>query len=244
MNTYNLRITLKLNLKTKDHIHGAKIAIKTMQDQWVKSQGRVVVPISIESAFHDGIHGRLKMEALLNAIQNNTTKKATLLFTDWAHCHVYALEHQKSLQEARQILEDKARTLQEWVLPLAGGFHIAFWQKDIYGAPEFMHAKKQLREMLACDLILQKLVQQDILEGYTSARQQIFTDKNTYLLCAQNDLLEYLAYQVLFSQRSFAFQMYPGKEFASALYLQKRKTISMKSIHVFVSIEKKFLTMR
>lgn len=240
MNTYNLRINIKLNPGPQSQGYGAKIAVKTEEDQWLNSKSALVVPVSIESAFHEGIEGRLKMLALLSAIQSNVKQKATLLFTEWAHCNIYALGHQKSLEQARQELMNKSEALQQWLLPLAHGFNIAFWHKDIYGSPEFIQAKEYFREILLLDPKVRDLVQKDVLESYTPSRQRICPNQDNYYLSAQKDMLEYLAYQIVFSNRSFAFQMYPGKELSSAIYLQQQDVIKMKSIYVFVSIEKKF----
>jgi hypothetical protein len=58
----------------------------------------------------------------------------------------------------------------------------------------------------------------------------------SYFNCASEDILEYLAYQILFQQQFYGFQMYPGKEYACSVYLQNKA--AMESVYVSLRREK------
>lgn len=239
MNVYNLRINMRLFSQLENECLKAKIAFKTKTKSWLNTPDLVVIPLSIDTGFHQGIAGRLKMQALIKAIRENIKSRPTLLFTDGAHRHVHSQLFQSNLDRAVRDLSAQAKILQQWILPLASGCNIAFWTEVVLNAPEFGLAKKYLYSLLAHDSVLRALVEQDALQSYTALRQKQFRDKISYIESAKQDIMEYLSYQLVFSQKIFLWQLYPGKEYASSEYLQQRNIITMKSIYVFIAIESK-----
>ncbi len=207
----------------------AKLAVKTEHTNWLETKEPVVVPISINSKFHNPITGDLKMEALLSSIKSSVKGPITILFTEKAHLLTEANTTFTGNKElAREDLFSKAAALKNRYERHFEGCKVVFWE-------EYISQDTSYEPSYA---FVEKLYKEDIL-----FKEQIFKDLAAPDESGIYDLLEQCTCQLVLASKGYRFQFYPGSPYASTEYVSGLLSPLKRTvwITVFLSIERKKL---
>lgn len=219
-----------------------KIAFKVKEKHWIGTQSRVVLLISIHSAFHDDYQGELKMNAFVETIKKTVKGPITVLFTEKAHVQTLALRYQNNYQMAfSQSLSD-ARNLATRYQSYFNSCRITYWHEYIEQDPSYSESTQKVQELYKNDSLFQHYLSLDAVSAYTEKRMQEFPDKDLFIEKTIADLLEQCTGLLVLANKGYRFQFYPGSsnlsvEYANRHLIPKNNQISW--INVNLSIEKK-----
>lgn len=93
MNIYRWRHTLNCFRDTVS----CKLAFKTHDNEWLQTEDPVVILVSLQSAFHEGIFGDIKMDAFVSTIKKHVKGRITVLLD--AHYSTMSLTFEDKLAE-------------------------------------------------------------------------------------------------------------------------------------------------
>ncbi len=217
-----------------------KLAFKTEVVNWLNTEASVVIPISLYSAFHEGLEGELKMNAFISTIKNHVKGKITILLTDKAHLKVASLKYDNP-QRALEDCIKRAQGLTNRFRSYFESCHIAYWNTQICTDPCYPFFCDQIRARYLRDEKFRYLVLQDAKTTYTSHRAFEFPDKQKFIEQAIEDILEQCVCILVMTHQGYRFQFYPGDSFSSTDYVNRSlpQDQQISYINVFVTIEKK-----
>lgn len=242
MTTYIWRKNFVGTVSDHEKTIRGKLAVKTKEMQWLQTESPVIILVSIDSAFHEGIGGDLKMNALISTIKNNVKGKITVLLSDRAHLKVASLCYQNNATAAFEECYKSAQRLSYRYQSYFQECNVVFWHSYICQDDSFNISLNLLKELQQSDLIFRDLLYQDASETYTDLRAKTFPDKELFIDKTIEDLLEQCASLMVLANKGYRFQFYPGKSYASVEYVNRvliPKEKQLYWIDVFLSIEKK-----
>ena len=236
MKIYNLRKNFSAIISENNLQLKGKLAFKTVETDWVHTPEPVIVPISLQSSFHDGMVGELKMQALVSIIKENVQGPVTLLLADTAHKQVDALGQIDTKKSAANLL---AR-FQKYFHPC----QIHFWGAYIEEDASYASRLHKITYQYETDLVFRSYVEADAEATYTVSRMNDFRDKDLFMKNARADILEQCACILVLADKGYKFQFYPGRQYGAVQYVNKTLLPSQKQIKlidVFLTVEKKSL---
>lgn len=219
-----------------------KLAFKTQLTEWLNTESPVIIPISIQTAFHEGVAGQLKMEAFTSIIKENVKGIKTVLLTEKAHLNVYSLKCGGDKQKANVELLLKAQQLVERFATYFEGYKVVYWSEYINQDRYYEFFSKQVLHWYQTDQNFHSCVEEDAANTYTIERAQEYPDKNSFISYSIQDILEYCAYLLIIAHKGYRFQFYPGSNYKAAKYVIRNLlpvSLQLAHVDVFLSIEKK-----
>lgn len=242
MKTYLWRKTFTAIQTAEEKTIRGKLAFKTIVKHWLETKDPVIVLLSIDSAFHEGFEGDLKMNALMTTIKNHIQGKITILISDKAHLQTMSLDYQNNSEIAFEECLLRAQKLETRYQPYFKSCKVVYWHSYICQEECFATFLHKMKELFQVDPVFRELLHRDAEETYTEKRRAKFSDKGQFIEKATEDILEQCACLLVIAHKGYRFQFYPGSPFASTEYinriwLPKEKQVSW--IDVFLSIEKK-----
>ncbi len=217
-----------------------KLAFKTQATHWLNTESPVLVLISIHSAFHEGIWGQLKMNALLSVIKESVRGKITVLLADKAHVNVMNIKQPNSLDLSIQ----HAYNLNDQFRSYFDGCNVAYWHHYICQDKNYPSNYEKVLKLSQNDSVFQKLLKADAKETFTTKRAAEISDPSLFILRAIEDLLEQCACLLVLSDKGYRFMLYPGNPFTSTEYVNKTllaKEQQIAFVPIFLTIEKKVI---
>jgi hypothetical protein len=245
MNIYNLRKNFSATYSHNDMTIRGKLAFKTKETNWLDTEAPVIVPISIQSSFHEGMAGYLKMNAFISTIKAHVKGNITILFTEKAHLNVASLRFQNNYQRTFDECLHQAYEVADRFKVFFEGCNIVYWHKYIGHDPSYSFFYDKIIKIYQTDSVFQSHLSADAEITYTSERASEFIDKFLFISKAIEDLLEQCICVLVMANKGYRFQFYPGSQFASVEYVNRmfvdiEKKLSF--IDVFLTIEKKTIT--
>jgi|GEM_PF-1952098 len=238
MNKYLLRLNYTGITSDGTTNTRGKVAFKTKETNWLKTKLPCIALISVESSFHYGVNGDLKMGAFLSTIQKNTMGTVSILFADTAHFHTQKLVHQKN---ALDVCIQSSSILSKRYAPHFANSKTFNWNSFICQDTIFFSSLEKIEELFHTDKYFQDLLLLDAISTYTPKRAETFPEKERYIEKTISDLLCQCASLLVLSRKGYRFQFYPGAPYASTEYinllLPDERRVNW--INVFLSIEKK-----
>lgn len=219
-----------------------KIAFKTTDTSWLETKAPVIVLVSINSQFHEGQNGVLKLPAMLSTIKNHVRGKITILLSDLAHLQTQILKHAGNRLEAIRECRRQAEALHEQHAASFASCQIAYWHSYISQDERFTAAVEQVRELARQDLQFQKLLESDAEANYTLMRAQEYPERHQFVEKSIEELIEQCASLIVLSNKGYRFQFYPGRPHAATEYANSKLLAAEEQlawINVFLAIEKK-----
>jgi hypothetical protein len=223
--------------------HGAKIAIKTTCDNWFKHNCDVILPFSIQSRFHEGPYGKLKVESFISTIKKHVRGKAVIFLTDEAHLQVHRLLYNDDEEMTKQILRQMSYCFLDKHKKLFKGLEVVNYQELIHSHPHISTYRALVQQWRCHDSHFSALLNEDAASTYTSERAAKYPNKKLFIERAILDLLDQCVCLQAFENQGFRYEMYPGKHFQSTHYvteLLKKAGSAFDILEVCVSIEKKY----
>lgn len=223
MNKYSWRNNITATAET---IRG-KLAFKTKETHWIDTFEPVALLVSIHSAFHAGLPGDLKMQALMATLKRYVKGKITVLFCDMAHLHAMSLEYEGDRFRAFEQIRLKALQLQRRYNPYFESCTLKFWHSYICQDVHYETKRSLVQQLALDDPYFHSLLVHDAGIGNV-----------------HDDIIEQCICLLVLAEKGYRFQFYPGKsnastEYVNRLLLPAEKQISW--INVFLTIEKKTL---
>lgn len=242
MKVYNWRKNFSGALSNQNMIIRGKLAFKTRETNWLSTESPIIIPISIQSAFHEGMEGELKMNAFLSIIKSHVKGKITVLLTDKAHLQVASLKYQNNYQKAFDACLHDAQALENRFRSYFDTCHVAYWHRYISEDSHYPLCYRQIMDLYEKDPAFQNDVYLDAESTYTSERANEFGDKALFIDKSIHDILEQCTCLLVLANKGYRFQFYPGRGFASIDYVNRTLLSSEKQISfidVFLTMEKK-----
>jgi hypothetical protein len=242
MNKYFFRKNFTALFNDQKQIVRGKLAFKTKETHWLRTEHPVVVSISIHSGFHKMIDGDLKMSALMSIIKDCTEGDITVLLCDKAHLNTLSLKYQNNPDMALQECLDHASILRQRYQDCFESCNVAFWHSYICHDNNYEHAQRIVKEIYQKDLNFREYVHQDAEASYTPERKIEFDIKEHFINMASEDILEQCACLLVLNAKGYRFVFYPGGAGDSMNYFIKTMILNEKQISwisIFLSIEKK-----
>lgn len=212
------------------------IAFKTKEIDWLHTSFPVVILISIDSKFNEGIDGYFKMGAFLSTIRDHVQGKIIALIADAAHLHT------KNLSQSEDSTHQKAEELIRHNRSYFEGIEIRFWNSEIMKNESYTALKESFQALIHTDGEFKSFLLADAEMAYTEKRQKEFPNKELFLEKMKDDLIEQCISLQILAKLGFRYLFYPGPPCISTEYV-KRNCFQLKNdlqwIDVFVSIEKK-----
>jgi hypothetical protein len=194
--------------------------------------------MSLHSLFSTGLYGHLKMQAIMQAIQNSVSGPITILLADRAHLHTFSLNYAGDLDKALAASAETAKDFVARYHALFTGCQIVSWNQDIYGDEGFSRATSLVTELYESDPHYRMLIWQDSEASYTPERSIAFPEKGLFLEKARLDLLEQCASLIVLAKQGYRYLFYPGPANIAIDYFEKRLALQIPWIHLFIAIEK------
>lgn len=233
MNIYNWRHNFYWEYPDEDRLIETKVAVKTVNREWLDTYDPVVILVSVHSAFHEGMSGDYKMNALISSIRKHVNGRVTILFTDRAHLQAYSLDHEGDVELAFEKILSASHQLQERYRPYFEACNVVDWHSYVTEDTSFNHCLESLKKLKREDPDFHALLQHDAEQTYIGARRAF--DKDLFVEKAIEDLLEQYAGIAVLANKGYLYCFYPGKPYTS---FEKIKH-TMPWIDVFLSIQKK-----
>ena len=220
-----------------------KLAFKTKQIEWIGTCNPVIVPVSIQSSFHEGLPGDLKMNAFISTIKSHVKGKITILFCEKAHLQVSTLKHNNNYQKALDESIFQARSMANRFKSYFEGCHLEYWQTYICEDKDYSLSHKHIVELYQTDIEFQSAIISDAEATYTENRVLDFPDKRLFVEKAIEDILEQCICLLILSKKRYHYQFYPGSQYLSVNYLNRTLLSNpITFIDVFLTIEKKIIS--
>lgn len=242
MNTYNLRKNYTAFISDHDKLIRAKLAFKTKETLWEKTEAPVIVFVSIHSAFHNDLVGDLKMNAFISTIKSNVRGKVTILLTENAHINALSLKCQNNLQKAFEECLKDANNLCKRYFYYFEGCHVAFWHSFICQNENYDASLKIVNDLYQSDEVFRNNLKEDAENSYTNQRNDEFSNKALFIRKTIIDLTEQCACLLVLAKMGYRFLFYPGKPYTCTEYLMQvilPKNEQILWVDVFLAIEKK-----
>lgn len=228
----------------QNQIFEGKVLFKTTSLDWVNTEESVIVPLSVHTAFHEGILGELKMNAFMSTIKNNVKGKVTVLLTEKAHLNVLSLKYNNDVQRAFEDILIEANLLEARFKSLFEGCHVDYWHNYINEDCNYHFFFRQVMKLYETDPIFQRHVQDDAEKTYTIQRAVEFPDKAFFISNAVKDVLENCAYLFVIVNKSHRFQFYPGIDRASRKYLNNFLSPEQQISFINVTVKPKSISFK
>lgn len=191
-----------------------KLACKTQGTSWVNTDSPVIILVSVQSAFHSGINGEMKMQAMLSTIKENVQGKITILLADQAHIHTMG----------HDLARELASELRERHSMLFDGCFVQDWSHYICSDSHYSASLARVRDLYRHD---------------PHFRAHLLADRANL-----DDLFEQCACILVLANKGYRFQFYPGRPNRSTEYINRHLLPPEKQINwidLFVTIEKKIV---
>lgn len=243
MNKYKLRKNFTSIVADQNKIIRGKLAFKTKETHWLETEKPVIILTSIHSAFHDGVAGNLKMDALTSVIRSHVKGKVTVLLSDRAHLRTLSLSQQNNLDKTLEECLMSAYALSKRYLAYFKDCQLAYWHSYVCEDPNFLNYSSFIREAYHKDLNFRELLHKDAETTYVPSQQ--FPDKKLYLENSIEDILEQCTCLLVLANKGYRFQFYPGSPYSATEYVNRSFISEENQIHwidVFLTIEKKTIT--
>lgn len=182
--------------------------VKTNDYSWVNKP--TIVVFSVHSKFTYGKRGFDQVTSLMRFIASRAQSNITILLAETAHINTYALSY-KTYEEAFKNLKVDAEALKNRCSFLFEGYPVVYWQDFVCAVPAYLFFKQKLRNIFEEDTVFRKLIEQEVLETYTSERAQKFPKKELYLVNGIYDELEQKLLMLVGAQKGYYALLYPGK---------------------------------
>lgn len=238
MKVYNLRKNHTAFFSTGGTITKGKLAFKTRETDWLNTDSPILIPISIDSHFHEGISGDLKMSAFCSVLKKHVQGHITILMTERAHLNVLGLENGKeyalrsSLCRAHQLVDRYKHYFRDC--------DVQFWSSFICQDPSYQQSVDRITYFFQNDAIFRSHLISDAELTYTSERAELFSDRDLFIRAAISDIMEQCVCLLILVKKGYVFQFYPGHQYGAVEYInQLLLKSSLKMISVFLTIEKK-----
>lgn len=245
MKSYIWRKNFSAIAANQEMVIRGKLAFKTEVIHWLDTESPVIIPISLHSAFHEGLDGELKMNAFISTIKNHVKGQITILFTERAHLKVASLKYGNNDRQAFHECFEQAQRLAHRFRDYFESCHVTFWNAHICADPSYSFFYQQVTNRYMTDIEFRNLVNQDAETTYTRHRADEFPDKKIFVNRAVEDILEQCISLLVIAHQGYRFQFYPGSSFASTDYVNHHLLPTDKQIsyiNVFLTIEKKTIT--
>lgn len=237
MSSYALKKIYHYSVDYQNQTIEGKINFKTKSLDWVGTRDPVIVPISIHTAFHEGILGELKMKGFISIIKNNVKGKITILLTEKAHLHALSLKYENNTERAFHEVYLEAKLLSDRFREYFEGCQIDYWFNFINQDPDYPLFCQKVMQLYANDAIFKQHVHEDAEKTYTIQRESQFPDKALFIRQSIKDILENCVYLFVIANKSCRYQFYPGSDIASRGYLTKYFLRPEQHVYVNVSIK-------
>ncbi len=218
MNIYNYRKKYLAHSSLNNKIEG-KLTFKTKEIEWIETDLPSVIPISIDSCFHQGIDGDLKMNAFLSVLKEQIKGKITILMTEKAHLHVLSLQYQGDNQSAYIDCLKRARELESKFAEYFEGTQVVYLDDYIVNDSNYELFSQKIQMMYHSDPAFKNLVNKDAELTYTPERAFELPDKDIYMQKAIQDILEHNVGLLVLVHKGYRFQFYPGNQYLSMDYV-------------------------
>lgn len=241
MNKYRTRFNYT-GIHTEDKIKArGKVAFKTRETDWLDTELPSIALISIDSAFHEGLDGGIKIGAFISIIKEQIRSSVSILLADVAHIETQKLKYNdKAFDECNK----STSLLVERYSSYFEGCDLLYWSSFIQQNEHFAELLAQVEHLSRTDRFFQQLLHADAEAAYSEKRSKEFPDKTLFLERTKADVIVQSACILVLSKQGYRYQFYPGAPCASTQYvnhilLPPERQVSW--IDVFLSIEKKTL---
>lgn len=207
------------------------LAFKTRDDLWLNTNRPSILLVSVNSAFHSGFEGDMKMEAFIAVIRSSVKALLTILIADLAHLKTrQLLEENKAETNCRKDADELIWRYSS----LFAGSPLIYW-RDLIKDDQFSLLRSEIVDLSKKDQQFLQLLKQDAETDWTHKRQALFTSKESFIEQSIEELIDQCACLQLLANLGYRYIFYPGAPHRATQYLQT----SIDWIDVFLSIEKK-----
>lgn len=228
---YSLRKNYKaICLEGEQQIVG-HMAFKTKDALWLNTKKPSLALISIQSAFHYGFEGNMKMEAFISVIRSSIQAPLTILIADLAH-----LQTRKLLEENKaetNCIKDADELVWRYRSIFADSTLI-YW-RDLKKQEKFSLLRSEILKLSKNDQQFQQLLKEDAERDWTNKRQALYPSKEAFIEKSIEELIDQCACMQLLASLNYGYVFYPGAPHQATQYFKS----SIEWIDVFLSIEKK-----
>ncbi|MCB1117383.1 MAG: hypothetical protein KDK50_02245 [Chlamydiia bacterium] len=239
MKKYQIRLNYS-GVRSNDKIKvRGKVAFKTKELHWLHTTQPSIALVSIDSDFHEGLNGEIKMDALLSLIKEYVNGHFSILLADTAHIHTQKIKYQSlafdNCLKARNLL------VKRYSFCLMN-YPLLYWSSCICQNKHFDTALAKVQHLYHTDRHFRNLIEIDAEAAYSKKRHQEFPDKSMFIDQAKADIIEQSSSVLVLSELGYRFQFYPGAPYSSTQYVNHTLLHVEKQVHwinVFLSIEKK-----
>lgn len=237
---YKLRKNVFITAEEEHKIYKAKVAFKTEQLDWVNTKSPSLILVSVNSSFHQGIWGKIKMESLYCTLKNHLQTPPSVLIAEQAHLHVDSLYFSGEMGKATL---NSTHLGKKWLSDFKELFKDddpVFMHRFILSDPLFTSCKMEIESLYKSDGTFQKLLYQEALETYSCERKLLEPNADHFAYLAKEDIKLQCAMYRLLAKKGFHYIFYPGLQYQAVEYANRTLgEPALTFIHVFISLEKK-----
>jgi len=230
------KYSFRKNYKGTCEIEGERLtghlAFKTREVSWLSTHSPVVVLVSVNSTFHEGAEGFLKMEAFLSTIKSCVAGKICILIADTAH-----LAAQTLLCGVDHCLHAGEKLVLRYQ-SLFTNCELLYWHALCEG-DDYAQGRSAILSLIQSDERIRDLLHADAESTYTEKRALECPDKVKFIQATLTDLVDQCIVLQLLSQRGYRTLFYPGAPYQTTEYLYSIGQDQLQWIDVFLTIEKK-----
>ncbi len=232
---YFLRKNYKAVCIDSDQLIMGHLAFKTKDSLWLGTSTPSLALISVQSAFHEGLEGRLKMEAFLSVIRSSVPGRVTALIADTAHLGARRLvEGDLAQDNCLKEGEDLVSRFQ----PLFAGYELIFWH-DLKKKEEYSLLRCEILSHAQRDPLFQSLLESDAQKDLEQKRQNLYPDRQAFIKESIEDLIDECACLRLLARAGYGNLFYPGAPHQATAYLEAQMPFQIRWVDVFLTIERK-----
>lgn len=239
MNKHRTRLNYTgIHSEGKIKVRG-KVAFKTQETSWLNTNLPCIALISIDSAFHEGLNGDIKIGAFLSIIKQHTRGPVSILLADTAHIETQKLKYKShAFEECFRSTNFLIKRYSSYF----DGCNILYWSSFNLQNEHFATFYAQVEDLAKSDPLFQRLLEKDAEAAYTEKRREEFPNQIEFLEKTKADILAQSACILILSKEGYRYQFYPGAPYSSIQYINDRLLPTEKQVQwidVFLSIEKK-----
>lgn len=232
---YLLRKNFKAVYSQPEQTIVGHLAFKTKDDLWLDTPFPTLVLISVQSAFHEGREGFLKMEAFLSIIRESVQGIVTVLIADTAHLQACRLlEGEGALSRCLMAADQLVLCYKDYF----SGCDLLYWH-TLQKEGDYLLLKGQISALARSDDQFNALLLEDAQSTWTKTRETQYGDRLQFIENTVADLIDQCTCLQLLARRGYRYLFYPGAPYKAGLYLDALLPFHLNWVDVFLTIEKK-----
>lgn len=205
---------------------------------WKDKNLPLVIPISVNSKFHQGTRGDEQLREFINYIYSKVedSNKITIIICDYAHLYHDSLN--QDIDKVRVESFEAARDLVTKFTDLFENKNIRYWSQYIDTHECYLEYKTQIEKLFKTDREFANIIKINaisICKNYSGVVMDPLKIEEMLLRATILDLLERCVFLMMLSKDGFRYHLYPGKAELADKYILKKEGY-LKWVKVYVNL--------